>query len=163
PARLLVRFVDAGTAGTAGPGSAPPDAPDALEATGESVRPVCGYLLPDHLDGALELFDAEGTALGQLLPALDGTGRAVWELAPGRLTGAGDLPSASIADSALGAIADGLVRWGDHDGATSQDESEGALRALLRLIDSTLWSTDPFGHAGDEHAALLTGHPIVVL
>ena len=26
-----------------------------------------------------------------------------------------------------------------------------------------MWSTDPFGHAGDEHLALLVGHPIVVL
>jgi hypothetical protein len=151
--RLLFRFVDAR------PGAQPP----ALEDTDESARPVCGYLLPDHLDGALELFDADGAALGQLLPALDGTGRAVWERAPGLATGAGDLPSASIADPSLGAIADGLVRWGDHDGHPDQDGSEGALAALLRLVDSTLWSTDPFGHIGDEHAALLTGHPVVVL
>jgi hypothetical protein len=159
PSRLLFRFVDAGgtSAGLAGL----PETP--LEDIDESVRPVAGYLLPDHLDGALEVFDAAGTALGQLLPALDGTGRAVWEQAPGRPTGAGDLPSDVIADPALGAVTDGLVRWGDHDGATSEDENEGALGALLRLIDSTLWATDPFGHTGDEHAALLTGHPIVVL
>ena len=159
PSRLLLRFVDAVDPTGAGP-AAPPAA---VEEADESVRPVCGYLLPDHLDGALEMFDAEGTALGQLLPALDGSGRAVWERAPGRVTGTGDLPSATIPDPTLGAIADGLVRWSDHDGTTSQEESEGALAALLRLVDSTLWSTDPFGHAGDEHAALLTGHPIVVL
>jgi len=153
PARLLFRFVDA----------LPRPDPPALEDTDETARPVCGYLLPDHLDGALELFDAEGAALGQLLPALDGTGRAVWERAPGLATGAGDPPSATIADPTMGAIADGLVRWGDHDGAPAQEGSEGALAALLRLVDSTLWSTDPFGHAGDEHMALLTGHPIVVL
>jgi hypothetical protein len=144
PARVLLRFVD----------TAPP--PD-LAATDESVRPVCGYLLPDHLDGALEVFDATGTALGQLRPAPDGTGRAVWERAPGQATGAGELPSATIADPALAAIADGLVRWG------SLGTGEGALAALLRVIDSTLWSTDPFGHAGDEHMSLLVGHPIVVL
>src|SRR5712692_4909710 len=151
PARLLLRCIDAHAAG------APPD----LERVDESARPVCGYLLPDHLDGALEVFDAHGTALGQLLPALDGTGRAVWERAPGQTTGAGDLPSATIADPTLGAIADGLVRWGDHDAASAN--AEGALPGLLRLIDSTLWSTDPFGHTGDEHTALLVGHPIVVL
>jgi hypothetical protein len=153
PSRLLFRFVDA----RPGPHLPP------LEETDESARPVCGYLLPDHLDGALELFDAEGAALGQLLPALDGTGRAVWERAPGLPTATGEPPSAMIPDPTLGAIADGLVRWGDHDGGSAQEESEGALAALLRLLDSTLWSTDPFGHTGDEHAALLTGHPIVVL
>jgi hypothetical protein len=134
-----------------------------LEETDESVRPVCGYLLPDHLDGALEIFDADGAALGQLLPALDGTGRAVWERAPGYPTDAGGPPSAAIPDATLGAVADGLVRWGEFDGSAGQDGSEGALAALLRLVDSTLWSTDPFGHAGEEHVALLTGHPIVVL
>ena len=151
PARLLLRFVDAH------PGAHPPP----LEETDESARPVCGYLLPDHLDGALELFDADGAALGQLLPALDGSGRAVWEQAPGLPTAAGDLPSATITDPSLGAIADGLVRWGDHDADPAV--TEGALAGLLRLVDSTLWSTDPFGHAGDEHTALLVGHPIVVL
>jgi len=153
PSRLLLRFVDAV------PGPHPP----ALEDTDESARPVCGYLLPDHLDGALELFDADGAALGQLLPALDGSGRATWERAPGLPTAAGELPSADIPDPSLGAVADGLVRWGDHDGDPARADDEGALAALLRLIDSTLWNTDPFGHAGDEHAALLTGHPIVVL
>jgi hypothetical protein len=122
---------------------------------------VCGYLLPDHLDGALEVFDATGAALGQLLPAPDGTGRAVWERAPGQATGAGELPSATIADPALAAIADGLVSWGGHDAGPAA--GEGALAALLRLIDSTLWSSDPFGHIGDEHMSLLAGHPIVVL
>src|SRR5262249_61664079 len=97
------------------------------------------------------------------LPAREGPGRAVRDRARGRPTGAGDPPSATIADPTMGAIADGLVRWGDHDAASAQEESEGALAALLRLTDSTLWSTDPFGHAGDEHTALLTGHPIVVL
>jgi hypothetical protein len=157
PARLLLRFTDA----------RPRPAPPPLDTTDETARPVCGYLLPDHLDGALELFDADGTALGQLLPALDGSGRAVWEQAPGRPTGAGDLPSATIPDPTLGTIADGLVRWGPHDAAAgpsaAEGEGEGALAALLRLIDSTLWSTDPFGHTGDEHLALLVGHPVAVL
>lgn len=152
PARVLLRFVDA----TPGP-QPPPD----LAQIDESARPVCGYLLPDHLDGALEVFDAAGAALGTLLPAPDGTGRAVWERPPGQSTGAGELPSATIADPALAAIADGLVRWGGHDAVPNA--GEGALAALLRLIDSAMWSTDPFGHVGDEHMSLLAGHPIVVL
>jgi hypothetical protein len=152
PARMLLRFVDAV------PG---PQPQQKLELTDESARPVCGYLLPDHLDGALEVFDATGAALGQLLPAPDGTGRAVWERAPGQATGAGELPSATIADPTLAAIADGLLSWGGHDGTPMT--GEGALAALLRLIDSTLWSSDPFGHVGDEHMSLLAGHPIVVL
>ncbi len=156
PGRVLLRFVDA-TPQPPDPGPAPLD----LAEADESVRPVCGYLLPDHLDGALEVFDATGAALGQLRPAPDGTGRAVWERPPGQSTGAGELPSATIGDPTLAAVADGLVRWGEHDAVPNT--GEGALAALLRLVDSTLWSTDPFGHAGDEHMSLLVGHPIVVL
>jgi hypothetical protein len=37
------------------------------------------------------------------------------------------------------------------------------LSALLRTIDSTLWSVDPYGHIGDEHLSLLLGHPVVVM
>jgi hypothetical protein len=34
---------------------------------------------------------------------------------------------------------------------------------LLRIIDSTLWTVDPFGHTGDEHLSLLMGHPVAVM
>jgi hypothetical protein len=36
------------------------------------------------------------------------------------------------------------------------------LQAVLRVVDSVLWSVDPFGHTGDEHLALLVGHPVVI-
>jgi hypothetical protein len=38
-----------------------------------------------------------------------------------------------------------------------------ALSSLLRIVDSALWSVDPFGHIGEEHLALLVGHPVAVL
>ena len=132
----------------------------ALEETGEAVRPVCGYLLPDHLDGTLEFFDADGVAVGQVEPSPDGDGRAVWADAPGAPSLAGRPPSGVLADAHLGALADALVRWGVADAGR---EDEGALSALLRLVDSTLWTVDPFAHAGEEHMSLLVGHPIVVL
>jgi hypothetical protein len=150
PGRLLLRFVDADPA-------APPPV---LEETGESARPVCGYVLPDHLDGTLEFFDRDGAAVGSVEPSPDGDGRAVWTNAPGTPSIAGRPPSGLLADPHLGALADALVRWGVTD---ADREGEGALAALLRLIDSTLWTVDPFAHAGEEHMALLVGHPVVVL
>ena len=92
PGRVLLRFVDAD-----------PSAPAvALEETGEAVRPVCGYLLPDHLDGTLEFFDADGVAVGQVEPSPDGDGRAVWADAPGAPSLAGRPPSGVLADAHLG-------------------------------------------------------------
>src|SRR5262249_18307800 len=35
--------------------------------------------------------------------------------------------------------------------------------AFIRVVDSSSWSVDPFGHIGDEHICLLVGHPVAVL
>jgi len=123
------------------------------------VRPVCGFVLPDHLDGALQFFDAAGAAVGSVQPA-DGGNRAVWQAAPGQSSPAGRPPSGLLTDPHLGALADALVNWGTADPAGT---GEGALAALLRLIDSTLWTVDPFAHAGEEHLSLLVGHPVAVI
>ena len=31
------------------------------------------------------------------------------------------------------------------------------------MIDTTLWTVDPFAHSGDEHLSLLIGHPVAVM
>jgi hypothetical protein len=123
------------------------------------VRPVCGFVLPDHLDGTLEFFDAAGTAVGSVEPSAEGDGRAVWANAPGTPSMLGRPPSELIADPHLGALAGALVTWGVTDASRT---GEGALAALLRLIDSTLWTVDPFAHTGEEHLSFLVGHPVAV-
>ena len=42
------------------------DAVDDVARTG--ANPVCGFVLPDHLDESLELFDVDGQPLGQVRP-----------------------------------------------------------------------------------------------
>jgi hypothetical protein len=39
---------------------------------------------------------------------------------------------------------------------------ESALAALLRCVDTTLWSVDPFGATGTEYVAGLVGRPLAV-
>jgi hypothetical protein len=41
-------------------------------------------------------------------------------------------------------------------------EQESALSALLRAIDTTLWSVDTFAALGSEHVAGLVGRPVAV-
>src|SRR6185503_14967477 len=80
PARWLLRLVD-------------PQIPDNLlipknpaEASVDQVNPVrmvnpvAGFLLPDHIDEALEVFDSAGTPLGQLMQDPFGGG-VMWEIA----------------------------------------------------------------------------------
>lgn len=145
PARLWLRFSDAAGSGQ----DATPD-----------ITPVCGYLMPNHLDGALEFFDVQGGNLGFVRPD-DVSGAIVWEIAPGVPSTVGQNPGQIIQNSYLASIAQALLDWGAAD--ASGGEGETALSALLRTLDSTLWSVDPFAHTGDEHVSLLVGHPVAVM
>lgn len=146
PSRLWLRFLQA--------------ADDTKDATAD-VSPVCGYLLPNHLDGAVEFFDTTGTNLGVVRP--DAQAGIVWEEAPGQPTSVGADPARAMPDTPkLAGIAQALIQWGLSD-AMASGQHEDALSALLRILDSTLWSVDPFAHTGDEHLSFLVGHPVVVM
>ena len=163
PGRMLLDFVDASAPDGADPA---PAMVDQSNPTG-TVSPVCGWLLPDHYDGALEVFDAAAEPLGMLLE--DISGNVVWEGAPGRPGPAGAAPSALRADDtaarhvvrmAAAMIAADAQRRADPD---AQPDDESALSALLRAVDTTAWTTDPFGALGTEHASVLIGRPIAVM
>ena len=150
PARLLLRYLDA--AGSKNEASLATD-------VSPGYSPVCGYLMPNHLDAALEFFGADGSNVGVLRPADDGT--IIWEDAPGQPSTVGQSPDRALSNRYLASLANALIRWGIRDSGLPNQET--ALQAFMRVIDSTLWSVDPFGHQGDEHLALLVGHPIVVM
>lgn len=162
PGRMLLDFVDA---------SAPDGAEPAPAMVNQSdpaglVSPVCGWLLPDHLDGALEVYDAAARPLGMLLE--DVTGAVVWEGAPGRPGPAGAPPSAlSPSDTAARHVVRMAAALVAADARRRADpaaaDGESALSALLRVVDTTAWTTDPFGSVGTEHQSVLVGRPIVVL
>jgi hypothetical protein len=124
-----------------------------------TTSPVCGFLMPDHLDGSLEFFTPEGVSAGSLQPTA--SGRVEWLDAPGTPSTTGQSPAAVLASPFAAQFAQSLIDWGIGDAADT--DREPALSALLRTIDSTMWSVDPFGHAGDEHLSLLLGHPVCVL
>lgn len=146
PTRLQLRFVDAGN--------------DALEARGDS-SPLAGFVLPDHLDAELQFHAADGAGLGAV--RFDAGAGVVWDNEPGRPATLGASPARAISNRHLAGVAQGLLDWGVADATRDDTTKETALAALLRLIDTTLWTVDPFGHAGDEHMSLLVGHPVAVL
>jgi len=161
PARVLFRFVNPAANGA-----------DAAEATVDQVdptrtiNPVAGFLLPDHIDEALEVFGVDGAPLGQLMHEPIGGGVA-WEIAPGR-TGPPDAgPLFDLAGGAkhLGFFAAGVVKADAvaRDGAPLAEDKESALSALLRAIDTTLWTVDAFRGLGSEHIAGLVGRPLAVV
>jgi hypothetical protein len=132
------------------------------------VNPVAGFLLPDHLDESLEIFSVDGSPVGELLHEAV-SGGVTWEIAAGRPGPADAGPGFDLAPAqqALGDFAAGLVaadataRGGE---ALAQDpKRESALSALLRAIDTTLWTVDSFATLGAEHVAGLVGRPIAVV
>lgn len=148
PARLMFRLLDA--------------ADDAREGTRER-SPVCGWLVPDHMDEAVEVFDATGQARGQLQPADDGR-TLEWQGVPGQQDPLGAQPQ--LAQPQLAGFVQGLLAHGLRDRErleSASPPSESALSALLRMVDATLWSTDPVGRAGNEHLSLLVGHPLALV
>lgn len=160
PSRLLLRFVDPGPADTAAPVEARID----QENPELAVSPVAGWLLPDHVDEALECFDAEGRPLGQLMHD-ELTEAVVFEEAPGRPGSIGGPPESTdpatrhVTRFAAGLVAaDAAAR---NSGADTLDRS--ALSALLRAVDTTLWTVDPLGSVGTAAVAGLVGRPIAVV
>ena len=139
-----------------------------------TVNPVAGFLLPDHLDESLECYDALGQPLGELLHEA-ASGAVLWEIAPLRQGPADAGPQFGLApaQAALGNFAAALVaadaqaRQGQATAGAGQgletNHSESALSALLRAIDTTLWTVDTFAGLGSEHVAGLVGHPIAVV
>ncbi|MET0541045.1 MAG: hypothetical protein ABWZ88_04760, partial [Variovorax sp.] len=164
PSRWQFRLVDAKTAvGTEGTEARV----DQIEASLQ-VNPVAGFVMPDHLDESLEVFSVDGSPVGELLhePV---SGGVMWEIAAGREGPADSGPLYGLAPEqvALGRFAAGLVAAdaaGRAGAPLVPDVSpESALSALLRAIDTTLWTVDTFASMGSEHVAGLVGRPVAVV
>lgn len=146
PTRLDLRFLQAGT--------------DAKEAT-PTAGPVCGYLVPDYLDQALEVFDATGKSLGQLRG--NGSGFE-WEPAPGIEAHSASRMVASIANPHLKRVVQGLLDAGLADLARQRTpgSAPSPLTAVLALFDAVRGTVDRKGDT-EEFMALLMGAPIAVV
>ncbi len=167
-ARWLLRLVDPGYALDQDPALAPEAYVDQLRAT-LAVSPVSGFLLPDHIDEALEVFDRDGNPLGQVehdsFAVGDGAAAVLWEPAPGRPVPPDAGPLTDIPTHAQHAalFAAGVIQ-ADVDARHGADPpTSSALSALLRAIDSTLWSIDTFSAIGSPTIAGLVGRPVAVV
>ena len=161
PTRVLFRFVDGATPSDVAVREATID----QEHPNLARSPIVGWCLPDHVDEALECFDPDGVPLGQLMhdPL---TETVVWEGAPGRqgpIGGAPD-PGPNPAARHIVAFASGLIRRdAELRNGPPPAPRESALSALLRAIDTTLWTVDPLGSIGTASVAGLVGRPIALV
>ncbi|WP_323121969.1 hypothetical protein [Burkholderia alba] len=141
PSRLASWLVDAAS------DDRPSDSSDA-------TSPLCGWLLPNHLDDSLTVFDAAGNNLGALIRIENDQGEAVrWDAVPGVGAALGAPPA--IGNAHLAGLVNGILAQGSNQ--------VGALQALLDAIDVTLWKTDPLGQPNSGNLSVLVGRPLAVV
>ena len=157
-ARLLLRLVDAT------PGENPAEAYVNQPHPQAGVNPVAGFFLPDHLDEELEAFTVAGAAIGQLGHEAI-SGGVWWEPAPGRPVPPDADPLVDLEPHAhlMGLISAGLVEADARARALPQPPAVSALTALLRVIDTTMWTVNSLGAIGTATVAGLVGRPIAVV
>lgn len=164
PARLLLRLVDPAVPASAAATAAEATVDQATPA--RMVNPVAGFVLPDHIDESLEFFDIQGRPVGQLMHDAI-SGGVTWEIAPGRSGPADAGPLFELGGGArhLGHLAAGVVAVDarTRGGQALGGDDESALSALLRAIDTTMWSVDPLQGLGTEHIAGLVGRPLALV
>lgn len=124
----------------------------------DATSPLCGWLLPNHLNQSLMVFDASGQSLGEVLKVQRDAGPGLrWDAAPGSNAPLGGPPQISPVESAhLLAFVQTLLNRAVVTGADVLDE-------LLGLIDVTMWATDPLGPAPAGNLSVLIGRPIALV
>lgn len=146
PARLQFRFVDAAK----GDGNAAVDTTlDALS------NPVCGWLLPNHLDHSIAVFNDKGISLGAVLLSGDPQQPLQWEKT---IAGPDAVENPAVIDN---------PRLNPHLKAFIKQlfqntDAGAAFTDLMAAIDSTLWTTEPLGKRGDNLSVLI-GRPIALV
>jgi hypothetical protein len=117
-----------------------------------STNPVCGWVLPNHLDRSLLLYGPTGAALGEmrLTTAADGSRTANWEPPPHS-----DIDSLSDVQK----VAPRLAKMIESPALAAP----AAFEALLEAIDTTLWTTDPLGGRRDQELSVLIGRPLALV
>jgi hypothetical protein len=147
PSRLDLRLLDAND-----------DTKEVFYASG--ANPVCGWVLPNHLDQSIAAYDAAGNPLGEMLVLADASGNQMvkWLPAPDVVNPITD-PS-QISNPHLSAALAALNNTKD---GRSDEERVAAFRALYQSIDETLWMIDPPGGQGDHDLAVLIGRPLAMV
>jgi hypothetical protein len=162
-ARWVVRFVGAPDPTSADPAARPNACVDQI--TPEAmINPVAGFLLPDHIDESLEVFATDGSPIGELShdPI---TGAVMWEAAPGRPVppDAGPFTDLSASQAPIADVAAGVLSADVLARSLASPPDTTSLSAMLRAIDTTLWTIDTYSAIGSPSIAGLVGRPIAVV
>ena len=113
-----------------------------------ATSPVCGWLLPNALDGTLQIHDGSGAVLG-IIEETPGGMR--WQIRPG--AGTAVYPE-SIGDPTLRDV----VNW-----IMARPPDNEILRTFLDALESAMENIHPAGINAHQSLALLFGQPLAVV
>ncbi|KUZ80128.1 hypothetical protein [Burkholderia ubonensis] len=140
PGRLLFDWISSGAGGLVEMNDHP------------AMSPVCGWLLPNHLNHGFFLYDAAGRPLGSLLLSGDQSS-VIWQSAPGDDATIDQAPEQALADvnptfKALAlALANGTPQW---------------FQSVCKAVDRVQAGISPGLLAADAGLPILIGRPIAV-
>ncbi|HEY5981822.1 MAG TPA: hypothetical protein VIT41_19520 [Microlunatus sp.] len=120
-----------------------------------AISPVCGWLLPNHVDGSLAVYDQAGRPLGILFREHTGRGPAVgWQSAPGDdRTVNEDLATVmAFQNPQLRELVTALG-----------DASADFFAAMWKAIDAAAATVEPGPVPTDTELAALVGRPVAVV
>ncbi|CAH9063967.1 hypothetical protein PSECIP111951_03013 [Pseudoalteromonas holothuriae] len=141
PARLNFNLLDANN-------------DNVISNSSELTSPICGWVLSNHLDDALMVYNANGDLLGQVQAVTrDNDTGLRWDPVPGKNFPYGQPPQ--IENEHLRDLINALLAKGANDA--------GVLHQLLSVIDATLWQTDGLGKRQHSNLSVLVGYPLAVV
>ncbi len=115
-----------------------------------ATNPICGWILPNHLNHSLMIYNASGEAQGEIRRVTNSDEHNIqWVSAPGT-----DILVNDIKNEQLHGFVHQLLNFGD--------KSADAFQELMDNIDETLWSIDPLGFRQNQSLSVLIGWPLVL-
>jgi hypothetical protein len=141
---------------------------DLLQSDDDSIKsnssdltsPICGWVMPNHLDNSLIVFDAAGNNQGAIIKvgresdslSLDKQYTIRWDAVPGSNAALGAPPA--LANTHLQSFVTRLL--------ATAPVGAGAYQDLLSSIDASLWTMSNFG-SQNGNLSLLLGRPLAVV
>ncbi|MEL6862766.1 MAG: hypothetical protein AAFP19_00035 [Bacteroidota bacterium] len=119
------------------------------------ANPVCGWILPNHIDRGITVYDASGKLLGEILLVGGQLNKRLrWDPVPGGTVPVGQPLREQITNLHLLGFVEGLI---------NQSNSAGAYQDLITVIDETMWTVDPLGGRTDSNLSVLVGRPLALV
>ncbi|VVB70026.1 Uncharacterised protein [uncultured archaeon] len=115
-------------------------------------NPVCGWLLPNHIENSLMIFSSDGFQLGklQIFYSSDNTSEVHWVPKPNS-----NITPENIQNAQLRKFVQGLKNFNKSNGE--------ALIEFIKSTDETLSSIDPLGFKNEQSLSVLTGRPLALV